>query len=631
MKRILFTLLFSFICLSIIAQVNTTSDWITVKKEFQLKGKVITDIQKDSALRDSFKLPTSKAVKEFVEGRLLNLSTGTADSCISCLYDVIKTSGPYADTLKFYKGDTLYLTFAIPYKNGLYSGCDVTAINDTTYRISAASYRITGISYTSNTDTIQVSSNNNANALYRVFGVDNTGNTFVKNGLPAPNPPIPTPLTSQLGCATVFFPGSGGTPVINNYTTNVYNVGIDSGAYHIGNGVQLNDTTILLCNLYGQCDTIKVKMVFNVTINADNGIVNESSTLRLGGNLIQNTTIDADGNDFKILNANDLNLRSGFDGGFIQNQINSTGGSLELFRFSYGNQSFVTLTDSVVNLYAESLGDGHSIKVRPNGVEINAPAFDSAKVFIDKLPYDPTNGTTSQVVRYNPATKQVFRGPDNVGGGGGNYISSDGETILLSDIDVYGSGSSVHFGRLGQLNEFSVYTDNFNITGESVSIASVGNAIYLSALKTYISNQIQAPGLAVDSTEDITGLKIVAIDPLGYQKSVPFKKEPKIYKAMLEQIGIDAPTVIYEYKNNFGSTPSFMYDDVGHFIIDFGADAFDQSKVFVNGSVAKILVPSDVRNFFGKADDNRSISVYVTDAGGPRDGNIINISIEYYE
>lgn len=306
------------------------------------------------------------------------------------------SSGPYEDSVFQWSGNTRRFIGVIRYQDGRYGGCDVTAINDTTYRISAANYRIGGIPYTSQTDTIQVSSNIGSDPLYRVFGVDNTGSAIVIPGTPATNPAIPIPTSSQLGCATVYFPGSSGTPIINNYVTNIQNIGRDSSAYHVGDGVQINDSTILFCNLYGVCDTVKIRYTGGNYIASDGPTTTSADV-----------TVDANGNDFKVLNAKDIQFQQDL-GGVGTQYIYGNASELQIGRILYGLGAYINFTDSSVNILSDNSSTGHSLKVRASGIELNPPAGDSLKVFLDKVPVDPSGGN-NPVLTYSLADKKLYR------------------------------------------------------------------------------------------------------------------------------------------------------------------------------------------------------------------------------
>lgn len=68
MKKILLLVCSIAIFATTNAQTNTITDHLNAKKTITLNKVTVTDIQKNGALSDSTKLPTSKAVKEFVEG-----------------------------------------------------------------------------------------------------------------------------------------------------------------------------------------------------------------------------------------------------------------------------------------------------------------------------------------------------------------------------------------------------------------------------------------------------------------------------------------------------------------------------------------------------------------------------------
>lgn len=55
---------------------NTVQDNLTARKSLTLGTVKVTAIQKDTAFADSTKLPTSKAVKQFVEGRIVGGASG---------------------------------------------------------------------------------------------------------------------------------------------------------------------------------------------------------------------------------------------------------------------------------------------------------------------------------------------------------------------------------------------------------------------------------------------------------------------------------------------------------------------------------------------------------------------------
>ncbi len=354
------------------------------------------------------------------------------------LGNIVIQSSIYGDSVFQYNGSAKVYKGIIRYKDGLYTGCIVTSINDTTFSVTAASYRIGGISYSSPLDTIQVTSNQDTNALWRVIGVDNTGNTFVLPGLPANNPAIPIPNPStQLGCASINFPGSGGTPIVNTYITNSYNTN-DSSAIRPELSYQANDTTIFLCNLRGSCLEIRLRANTTPTIYTANGT------------LESNRTIDADGNDFKILNANDYQVQSVF-GGSTTNYMLWDAGAVDIGRFANGVGSNILLQDSTAKLKADNGDDDQYVEVRPNAITLGGSMPGGTKIFFQNLPTDPSSGSATDILRWNPTTQQVYA---LAGSGGSNFTAG-------SNIQITGTSPNFTISAQKQFNsEINTFTQN---------------------------------------------------------------------------------------------------------------------------------------------------------------------------
>ena len=105
MKRIFFLtgLLFT---IGSSAQVKSASDQMVARKSLQLKDKVITDVQTDTLLASDLKLPTSKAVANYVTSKLAGINGGKAADRANNYFDDARTVNFNAAAIR--TGDVLY-------------------------------------------------------------------------------------------------------------------------------------------------------------------------------------------------------------------------------------------------------------------------------------------------------------------------------------------------------------------------------------------------------------------------------------------------------------------------------------------------------------------------------------------
>ena len=89
----------------------------------------------------------------------------------------------------------------------------------------------------------------------------------------------------------------------------------------------------------------------------------------------------------------------------------------------------------------------------------------------------------------------------------------------------------------------------------------------------------------------LTGNELVPIVQGGETKKVTVNnlRPYKIYKALLTQIGTDAPTAIV-LENTFGQVPTYSYVDVGRYSLTFTGDILTDNKTIPSESTSRLIL-----------------------------------------